>query len=175
MSVDFVQKITDEKKKLRELTFNVYTTSCFDEKTNIGSYSFCVIDRYEKKTTIVEQVNSTTKSEIELKPILESVKYIMKVTPPNFKQYICINLCSTSLYSVNIIREWLSKWIEEDTGAPSPATQSFVKFSQRPNHEILKEINNLISVIKFNIKWVQKSTNEIIWSIDRKTNEKLFE
>ena len=169
MSVDFVQKITDEKKKLRELTFNVYTTSCFDEKTNIGSYSFCVIDRYEKKTTIIEQVNSTTKSEIELKPILESVKYITKVTPTNFKQYICINLCSTSLYSVNIIREWLSKWIEEND------TQNFVKFNERPNHEILKEINDLISVIKFNIKWVQKSTNEIIWSIDRKTNEKLFE
>jgi hypothetical protein len=37
MSIDFVQKITEEKKKSRELTFNVYTESYFYEKTNCGT------------------------------------------------------------------------------------------------------------------------------------------
>lgn len=167
MSVEFVQKITDEKKKLRELTFNVYTTSCFDEKTNNGSYSFCIIDRYEKKSTIIQQVESVNKTSIELIPILESIKYIINITPNISRQYICINLNSTSLYSVNIIREWLNKWIlDEDTE---------IKFNERPNYELLGEIHKLISNIKFNIKWVQKSTNEIIWAIDRKVNEKIFE
>ena len=31
------------------------------------------------------------------------------------------------------------------------------------------------NLIKLNIKLIQKSNNEIIWSLDRKTNEKLFE
>ena len=163
MSIDFVQKITEEKKKSRELTFNVYTASYFDEKTNCGTYGYCIVDRYEKKTTIIEKINDTSKSQVELKSILESIKYIINNNENDSKQFIQINLSSTSLYSVNIIREWLHKWIQDETSIT------------RPNYELLKEIYNLINLIKLNIKLIQKSNNEIIWSLDRKTNEKLFE
>ncbi len=169
MSIDFVQKITEEKKKSRELTFNVYTASYFDEKTNCGTYGFCIVDRYEKKTTIIEKINDTSKSQVELKSILESIKYIINNNENDSKQFIQINLSSTSLYSVNIIREWLHKWIQNDENQTGSSETS------RPNYELLKEIYNLINLIKLNIKLIQKSNNEIIWSLDRKTNEKLFE
>ena len=51
--------MAEEKKKSRELTFNVYTASYFDEKSNNGTYGFCIVDRYEKKTTIIEKINDT--------------------------------------------------------------------------------------------------------------------
>jgi ribonuclease HI len=172
MSIDFVQKITEEKKKSRELTFNIYTASCFDEKTNCGTYGFCIVDRYEKKTTIIEKINNTSKSQVELKSILESIKHIINNNENESKQFIQINLSSTSLYSVNIIREWLHKWIQNDE---QPEDEQNSPRLIRPNYELLKEIYNLTNLIKLNIKLIQKSNNEIIWSLDRKTNEKLFE
>ena len=90
MSIDFVQKITEEKKKSRELTFNVYTSSCFDEKTSGGTYGFCIVDRYEKKTIIIEKMNNTSKSQVELKSILESIKYIINNNENESKQFIQI-------------------------------------------------------------------------------------
>ena len=170
MSIDFVQKITEEKKKSRELTFTIYTSSCFDEKTNSGSYGFCIVDRYEKKTVIIEKILDTSKSHIELKSILESIKYILNNNENESKQFIHINLSSTSLFSVNIIRDWLDKWVNQSSSA-----EDNIPFSSRPNYELLNEIYNIISMIKLNIKLIQKSNNEIIWSLDRKTHEKLFE
>jgi ribonuclease HI len=175
MSIDFVQKVKPEKKKIRELTYNVYTNGCVDEKTNNGAWAFQVIDRYERKNILCNKVENTTKAEMDLCSILESIKWIIKdtgdntgsstiiVRKPEDISYICINLYSTSIYCVNIIREWLDKWIIEDN------------FESRPNHVLLREIHQLIKQIKFSITWSQKTANEFIWAVDRISNEKILE
>jgi hypothetical protein len=73
----FIQKVTPQKKKVRQLKFSLYTRT-FENKYNseICDYIIIITDRFNMKKIIKNQTHIINQEYSELYSILEGINYI---------------------------------------------------------------------------------------------------
>ena len=157
---EFISKVTTEQKKIRDLKYTLYTYGVYDADKNKCAWSCVIVDRYDQKTNIsCAEETMTDYKRAELTSIIEGIKWIYLTVTKSYRKYIKITLCSSNIFPVNILREYLDLWKDD--------------IDTRPNSDLLKELILLKSKICLDIKWVSKSHNEHSWNVIKITNDKI--
>lgn len=157
---EFISRATPEKKKIRELKYNLYVHGSQEE--NVGGWASIILNKHEQKTVLSgKEENLQNPNRIDLIGIIEGLKWIYLSVEPKYRKYITVNLICDNVYCVNIVKEWIDKWKDD--------------IEVRPNNDLLKEIIELKTKININAKWVYKVANEYSWSVNRIANERVSE
>jgi len=162
----FVSKITPEKKKLRELKFNIYIAATQEEITfdtdntphNISSsYISIIVDKNNKHTTINNSVKGTYVRAF-IVGLINSINHILTVVEPQYHKYCLVNIKSECIYILTLINNWILIWENND-------------FENREFADDLRELSKLLKIINFKTVLIHKSCDEYAWSLDKKINE----
>jgi ribonuclease HI len=157
--MEFISKITPEKKKKRELKYSLYTNG--KAENNIGGWAVIILDKNEQKYVLSGKEDNSNNNRMELYSIVEGLNWIYTSVEPRYRKYISVNLYTDNPYCINIIREWLNKWKDD--------------LNVRPNTDLLMQLLELNTKIKLDTKWIPRVYNEYSWSVDRITNERINE
>jgi ribonuclease HI len=163
MSKEFIPKITPEKRKIRELKYSLYSLGLEDNTKYI--WASLIINRNDEKTILTgeEKLNiqesNINKNRIELLSIIEGLDWINGNTDKKYKKYINVTIYSSNIYCVNIIKEWLIKWKNDNS------------LDTRPNSDLLNKLFNIISNIKTKVLWASKENDNNMLFITNKLNK----
>jgi hypothetical protein len=162
----FIQKVTPQKKRLRQLKFSIYSRT-FENKNNseICDYIIIITDRFDMKKIIKGNINMKNKEYCELYCILEGIKYIYNSVEQDYKKYIIIKMLSNNIFITNLLREWINIWSENNfinCNLPSDILY------------IIKDIYKYIIQFKTDIFWVTKTTDKITWLLYSKNSIEEF-
>jgi ribonuclease HI len=159
MSKEFIPKITPEKRKIRELKYSLYSLGLNQPEKNI--WGCLIINRHDEKTILSGEETAMTdnKNRIELLSIIEGLDWINGNTEKKYKKYINVTIYSSNIYCVNIIKEWLLKWKNDNT------------LDTRPNNDLLIKLFNIISNIKMKVVWTSKENDNNMLYITNKLNK----
>ncbi len=156
---EFISKTTPEKKKLRELKFNMYSHG--NKTNNIGGWATVILDKNEQKTVLSGKEEDISDNRIDMIAIIEGLNWIYCSVEPKYRKYITVTLNCDNVYCINILKEWLDKWRDD--------------IETRPNSDLLKALVDLKSKITINPLWTHKVSNEYSWSVNRISNERINE
>ena len=158
-SQDFMQQLTPQKKKVRELKYSIYSRVFQTENENID-YISVIIDRHDIKKNIIGSID-IQKEYGEIYAILEGIKFIYNSIEMEYKKFINLKVFSNNTFVVNLLREWIYVWGEND----------FEKCKLKQEYIVLlKDLYKYIQIIKTSIFWVTKTTDENSWIIYSKKN-----
>jgi len=160
MSKEFIAKITPEKRKIRELKYSLYSLGLNQSGKNI--WGCLIINRHDEKTILTgEEIHSdnTNFNRIELLSIIEGLDWINGNTEKKYKKFINVTIYSSNIYCVNIIKEWLLKWKNDNS------------LDTRPNNDLLNKLYNIISNIKMKVLWTSKENDNNMLYITNKLNK----
>lgn len=165
-SNDFVQKVTPQKKRVRQLKFSIYTR-VFEKQDNPNIYDYIIfiIDRFDTKKVIKGTTNIIDKEYSEFYCILEAIKYIYNSVENDYKKFIIIKLFSNNIFTTNLLREWIYIWSLNDFNSCKLPSNTI---------SILKEIYNIINQIKIDVFWITKTTDETTWLLYSKNSIEEF-
>jgi len=155
MSQKFVQKLSPEKKKIRELKYQLYTHG----NTIDNTWASLIIDRNEGKTFLCGDEKFEEKNRIHLVAIIEGLNWIYNQVEQKYRKYIVVTLYCDNVYCVNILKEWLQIWIDTET------------LESKPNCDLLKTLHEIINKMKIVPKWTTKTQNEYSWMVTKKASE----
>jgi ribonuclease HI len=163
-SKNFLQEIPEEKKKLFELKFTVYTDGSCDPTSNNkpGGWAALLIDNKGKLIEMKGAEQPTTNNRMELLAIINSLKFLLENNPDEtVRQYMCVDLYTDSTYCTNSIREWISKWIADGS------------LTNRPNSDLLLQAYELTQKFGSNlvIKWLPRNSTEELVFCDSMANK----
>lgn len=117
-----IKKTTNNPFSLTEKTYNSYMLSSYMEKENH------IIIRLNGICEILDWIH------VQCSDIKSTV--------------IDVELFSTDVYIVNLLREWIPKWASDN-------------FSRRPNEEIIKSMHKIISTINLTVSWQSDKSLEM--------------
>lgn len=165
-SNDFVQKVTPQKKRVRQLKFSIYTR-VFEKQDNPNIYDYIIfiIDRFDTKKVIKGTTNIIDKEYSEFYCILEAIKYIYNSVENDYKKFIIIKLFSNNIFTTNLLREWIYIWSLNDFNSCKLSSNTI---------SILKDIYNIINQIKIDVFWITKTTDETTWLLYSKNSIEEF-
>ena len=133
----FFEEIPEEVRKLYDLRFTV----CVDAKD--ANWVCIVVNNKNKKTTMQGSIADSNvagvKQRAELQALIEALQCIYSTC--DNKEFVCVEICTESVYLVNIVREWLSKWQHQ--------------LQSRPHAALLQQLWTYLSTYGKNI--------EIVW------------
>jgi len=180
----FVSKITPEKKKLRELKFNIYISAVQNRENSDSeegdvalvnelqkrlndseqrdppeesTYISIVIDKNNKSSTLSRTVEGFYVRAFVL-GLIDSIKHILNTVEQQYHKYCLINVKSENIYILTLINSWISIWENNN-------------FENRIFATELAELNKLLKIINFKTVLIHKSCDEYAWSLDKKINE----
>ena len=180
----FVSKITPEKKKLRELKFNIYIGAIQNqEKTDSetgdtalknelektlneneqhdpqeeSTYISIVVDKNNKSSTLTKTVSGLYIRAF-ITGLIDSINHILSVVEQQYHKYCLVNIKSENIYILTLINSWISIWENNN-------------FQNRMFARELTELNKLLKIINFKTVLIHKSCDEYAWSLDKKINE----
>jgi hypothetical protein len=165
-SNDFVQKVTPQKKRVRQLKFSIYTR-IFEKRDNSNTYDYIIFitDRFDTKKIIKGTTNIIDKDYSEFFCILEAIKYIYNSVENDYKKFIIIKLFSNNIFTTNLLREWIHIWSLNDFNSCKLPSNTI---------SILKEIYSMIIQIKLDVFWITKTTDETTWLLYSKNSIEEF-
>jgi ribonuclease HI len=168
----FVLPVDEEKRKLQLLKFNLYTdgSCCLQNANEIptvasskfsgpGGWAALIIDAKERRTVICGKDPSTTNNRMEMAAVIQGIQWIIGGIEPEILKHVHINLYSDSTYCVNTIRSWLETW-----------KKNHADFSNRPNADLLRELDALVSRCKVKPHWVPRCSTENMTLVDSVAN-----
>ena len=180
----FVSKITPEKKKLRELKFNIYISATqSQEKSDSEKGDVALVNELQKRlnepgqrdppeeTTYISIVvdknnkNSTLSKKVDgfyvrafVVGLIDSINHILSIVEQQYHKYCLVNIKSENIYILTLINSWISIWENNN-------------FENRLFATELAELNKLLKIINFKTVLIHKSCDEYAWSLDKKINE----
>ena len=156
---DFIQKVTPEKKKIRELKFKIYTHG--SQKEIKGGWAFIVLDKFEQKSTFSGSERFINKNRIEMISIIEALNWIYNYVEVKYRKYIKVTVYTENVYCVNIINEWLKLWKDS--------------LNDRPNSDLLQTLVELKEKMDIKVEWCGKTHSEYMWATQRIANDRINE
>jgi ribonuclease HI len=142
-SNNFVISISEEKKRIKDLKYTIYVKG--NSKAYKGCWYTIIINNKGEKVVLKGDSNNTNTDRMELIAINESIKSILSNSNPNDYKYIKMQIYTESIYCTNIIKEWMNIWKKE-------------RFINRPNSDILQELNINIEKCIITIYYLMYST-----------------
>ena len=143
-STIFVQPISEEKKKSKELKFQLFIKG--ETKNHRGSWCFSILNHKGEKYSEHGDSNNATNDRMELFSLLSALKYVYKQYNENEYKYIKIHICTESIYVNNVLKEWIYIWKKE-------------RFINRPNGDILQEINQYVENSNISVYYCSYKNN----------------
>ena len=163
MIKQFVLPISEEKRKLKELKYELYTDgSCDNIGTKHGGWAAYIIDPNKDRWLISGSAFDTTSNRMELTAIIEGLEWILSKYDDKIRKHVKIYLHSDSRYGVNLIKEWMKKWTEEG-------------FASRPNHDLLLVLNKWSNVCQLHSNWIPRNSCDSSTLCDKTANERRLE
>ena len=173
----FVSKITPEKKKLRELKFNIYIAAIQENKNldtqplpddlenelknnsvkELSSYLSIIVDKNNKHSTISDTVEGSYVRAFVV-GLSESIRHILNTIEQQYHRYCLVNIKSENIYILTLVNSWISIWENNN-------------FENRKFASDLEELNKLLKTINFKTVLIHKTCDEYAWSLDKKINE----
>ncbi len=140
VDVPFMEDISQEDQHLFALKYLVYITA------NAEKFAYNTVDhKYRKKnfTQICKDSCENKSGDADqnaLKAILHTLEslYVLH-TNASEQEHMIIEIHCTNVYAVNVVREWMIKWIQNNM------------IQDRPNAEILLKIHSIMSKHSKNI------------------------
>ncbi len=169
--INFLQEIPEDKKKLLELKFTIYTHA--DCNQEIGKWACLIIDNKYKQSVLhsEEKCNSEisqlmNKNRMELQAIVQGLKQIEQKFTDDIKPWVCVEYRTNNVYCSNLLKEWIHLWAQTE-------------FAGRPNADLMPEALRLIKIFDKNleIKWSTTVGSEEfeachkLCAVDKTTNE----
>ena len=141
----FIQKLTDDKKKARELKFTIYLIT--DIKELNSTYSALILNRKNERVLLKDTVDNCY-IQAYIKGLVKSIYHILNNTDKKFHKYIIITIKSDNSFFNTLLNEWIKIWGD---------------FVNRPYEEDLRELNKLLSNIRY--KTSSLDTDENVWHL----------
>ena len=154
-ATEFLSPIPPEKKKLLELKYNVYCRSFLfgnsdnksihinpNQSKQIGCYVGIIIDNKNKKIVckhIEESSLKSLKTKLDLCCVIECLQIILNGLDDETRPYACIQINTDSIYTSNIIKDWMIKWKETN-------------FQNRPNRDQIDQLYSICTPIGKNLE-----------------------
>ena len=102
---EFIAKVSPERKKIRELKFDLYVYgTIISESENIGGWAFNIINKQEQSSSLSGTEQNTDEQRIKLYPIIEGIKWIINNVERKYRKYIQITLYCESVFCINLIK-----------------------------------------------------------------------
>ena len=157
MSKQFVVPISDEKRRLKELKYQLYTNGYHSEEDNIWS---CYIIDPNNDNWSISGVHTNAKSthEMELIAIIEGLEWILYKYTSDIQKHVRISLFSNSIYSINLLKEWLKIWKKEG-------------WENRPNSYLFERLDNITLNCILTPKWIPEKSCEYSINCDNIIND----
>jgi len=148
-AVDFVQEIPADKKYLLELKFNVYICTHTDENAERAAWQAIIVDNKHKRTVLKDVVTDTSdRNRAELVAVITTLNFLAEKFDEKTREYLCVDLFTDSLYTSNILNEWLVKWWP-------------TKFDNRPNADLLLELYDIVVEYDKNLRTIYSPPNSM--------------
>jgi ribonuclease HI len=163
MMKQFVIPISEEKRRLKDLKYTLYTDgSCNNAGNKNGGWAVYIIDPNENVWLISGSARETTSNRMEMTAIIEGLQWILEKYDLDIKKHVKITLFSDSTYCVNSIRDWMKDWRKN-------------AFTGRPNSDLLLILDSLITECNLIPKWVPRNSNEYSTWCDATSNQRRIE
>ncbi len=155
MSQSFISKLTPEKKKLRELKFNIYVTA---QLTNsISRYICIIVDKNSNKKVLSKRIEGNYVLAF-IQGLIDGIKTILYNIEEKYHNYCLVTIKSDNIFFLSLITEWIGKWKHQE-------------FKDREFASELKELHVLLSKINFKTNLIYKTSDEYAWFLDKKVND----
>ena len=151
----FITKLTPEKRKLRELKYNVYISTQPSE-TN-STYICIIVDKSNNKTVLSKEVDGSYIYSF-ITGLIDGINYILDHVEEKYHNYCLINIRSDNIYVLTLLNQWLPEWNK-------------TKFQNRTFSEDLSLLYTLLHKIHFKTSLIYKSSDEYAWFLDKKVND----
>jgi hypothetical protein len=151
----FITKLTPEKKKLRELKFNIYIST---QHTDSNSTYICIIvDKSNNKTILTKEVDGSYIYSFII-GLIDGINQILDNVEEKYHKYCLINIKSDNIYILTLVNQWLPEWTK-------------TRFENRNYQSDLIILNTLLNKIHFKTSLIYKSSDEYAWFLDKKVND----
>jgi ribonuclease HI len=134
MTKEFMKHIPSEKKELKFLKFNCYL------QVRDDLWVFSIEDPRERIFCISSQ-HSTNKLTAELECAIEAFRWLYAGHAEKYKRHIRFFMHTSSIYLINLLREWLKQWKENN-------------FADRPRRKLLVELADLAEQCHVETTWI---------------------
>lgn len=160
---EFVIPISEEKRRLKELKYELYTDgSCDNLQTKKGGWASYIVDPNKDKWLVSGCSNDTTSNRMELIAIIEGLEWILSKYDESIRKHVKVYLYSDSRYGINLIKEWMKKWKEEG-------------WESRPNKDLLPVLWEISNSCQLHAKWIPRNSCEFSTLCDKTANERRIE
>ena len=162
---EFIAKVSPERKKIRELKFDLYVYGTIlsgpfnSGSENVGGWAFNIINKQEQSSSLSGTEQNTDEQRIKLYPIIEGIKWIINNVERKYRKYIQITLYCESVFCINLIKEWIIEWAEQEI------------LETKPNADMLKEIYGYIKQVQINAKCSSKLISPYLFSLESLVNK----
>jgi ribonuclease HI len=157
----FVLPISDEKRKLKELKYILYTDgSCDNLGTRHGGWASYILDPKDNGWLISGDVKDTTSNRMELQAIIEGLEWILQKYDEATRRHVKVTLYCDSKYCVNLINEWIQAWKEKNL------------LDERPNVDLILQLNKQRNSCQLFPHWIPRNSCEFASLCDKTANER---
>ena len=139
---DFVSKPSFERMKQRELQFCILSKGCYQ-----GKYVVHVYDKHDNKLRLDDEITeeNLTDARAELIAFRRAMRHVFHTIQLSDRQYANIVFKSDNVMLINLLREWLPRWIRDKS------------LAKRPNSDLLLEIYTLLQGLEIEIRWASQT------------------
>jgi len=145
-NTSFVKPISEEKKRLKDLKFNIYIKGYVEQHK--GKWASIITNTKGDKNTLIGDSNNATDERMELYSVLESFKHIFQSLEDKDKKFCKLFLYTESIYIINVLKEWIHLWKKE-------------RFINRPNGDLLNELLYYINICNLNLNFISYTNSSI--------------
>jgi hypothetical protein len=155
MSQSFISKLTPEKKKLRELKFNIYITA---QLTTSNSRYICIIvDKNSNKKVLSNRIEDTYVLAF-IQGLIDGIESILDTIEEKYHKYCLVNIKSDNIFFLTLVTDWIKKWKQDN-------------FKDHQFGPQLKTLFTLLCNINFKTNLIYKTSDEYAWFLDKKVND----
>ncbi len=163
-SKPFIIPISEEKRKLKELKYTLYTDgSCDNLGTRDGGWAAYILDPSDHGWLISGSYKDTTSNRMELIAIIEGLEWIIQKYDDSTRRHVKVSLYCDSKYSVNLIKEWIQEWKTKQT------------IESRPNFDLLLQLDKQREECQLFPHWIPRNSCEFASLCDKTANERRLE
>ncbi len=157
----FILPISEEKRKLKELKYTLYTDgSCDNMGTRHGGWASYILDPSDNGWLISGQAVDTTSNRMELQAIIEGLQWILQKYDETTRRHVKVTLYCDSKYSVNLIKEWIQDW----------RTKNILE--SRPNLDLILQLDDQRNKCQLCPRWIPRNSCELAALCDKTANER---
>lgn len=140
--IQFVKEVSTEKKRLQSYKFNLYM------KVTGTKWSYIIMNTNGERITCDGDSPHSNEDRCYLIAMVSGIKSILQSYSPDDLKYIKITCYTTSVYCMNVCKEWLNIWKKD-------------KFINRPNLDYLQQLSDYIDSCNIEFEYIVSNPSSV--------------